>query len=625
MARRKKGHGFLKAFLGTLLALIVVAAGVLAVLYFWDRPFTRTVSLSEDVAVNTYVWLSDVEGMTLTYSDIKDQVGAIDLEIAMTPTGKSHLYTQEVSAESYTECEKKAKAGLKNAFIAVAKEQLGDSADVSALMEDTFGVTVEEYLESCNLTLLPTLESLQDKYSGEYENKIFNGRDFEYRKNFKVSVDGKEPVEVAGLEFFYENNMMLSIRGLADALDGSNIPLDANIDSSLIQLWTVDSYSGGSQVWTESELAEPMYVTYKFNDLYINYNNRQYASIICKMSSGKYDAFMSTLDLALLLNFDMDYRDGVIYINTSQEFCMTPDKLEETGLFMGVNGLIVGDGTTGDIYYSYHDSESHAIASTTKLMTYLCTMEAISNGEISYDDKVVITPEAAKLSKSDDGTTPMRAGMTIGIDELLRGTLLPSSNECAYSLAVHVAGSEEAFVGRMNAMANDIGMTDTIYYNCHGLPHYEGQIVNAKMQNHASAKDLFTLASYIMQEYPQVTDITSLKVSRLSALGMEVMNTNSLLFNIDEVKGLKTGTTNKAGACLVTVMPVEKAGVCHNLIVVELGAEQRYDRNRVSELLARYALTALEASDSNDPAVKAKVMPKDPNLVIKRLVAAANK
>ena len=107
-----------------------------------------------------------------------------------------------------------------------------------------------------------------------------------------------------------------------------------------------------------------------------------------------------------------------------------------------------------------------------------------------------------------------------------------------------------------------------------------------------SAEDMFRLASYLLKVYPQITEITSLEEAVIESLGLEVRNTNPLLYNLPEVTGLKTGTTNKAGACLVTSLTADDGTMKHDLVVVVLGTEDSIERGRVSGLLARYALNA---------------------------------
>ena len=194
------------------------------------------------------------------------------------------------------------------------------------------------------------------------------------------------------------------------------------------------------------------------------------------------------------------------------------------------------------------------------------------------------------LSVSGDGVIALEAGETVTVQDLLLGSLLPSSNECTLCLAEAVAGSEEAFVQMMNQKAKELGLSQAVFFNCHGLPVYTNDPVPTKHQNRMSAEDMFQLVSYLLRVYPQVKDITSLKSASLESLEIVVNNTNPLLYNMSEVTGLKTGSTNKAGACLVTSLTADDGNMEHDLAIIVLGTEDSVERGRVSELLARYAL-----------------------------------
>ena len=144
----------------------------------------------------------------------------------------------------------------------------------------------------------------------------------------------------------------------------------------------------------------------------------------------------------------------------------------------------------------------------------------------------------------------------------------------------------------MNQKAQDLGLSQTVFFNSNGLPSFTEDFVPSKRQNSMSAEDMFGLVSYLLKVYPQVTDITSLEEATLESLDLEVRNTNPLLHNMPEVTGLKTGTTNKAGACLVTSLTADDGAMEHDLVVIVLGTEDSIERGRVSGLLARYALNA---------------------------------
>jgi D-alanyl-D-alanine carboxypeptidase len=268
--------------------------------------------------------------------------------------------------------------------------------------------------------------------------------------------------------------------------------------------------------------------------------------------------------------------------------------MESYDYFDGFNTVVVGDATTGEIFYGYDHEVPYPIASTTKLMTYLLTMEAIHNGEISADDKAVISRKAADLSASSDGFVALSAGWEVPVSELILGALLPSSNECALSLAERIAGSEEAFVERMNDKAAELGLETAIFYNSNGLPIYTDTLIPAKTQNKMSGYDMFRMCSYILNSFPEVKEITSLKTAKMETLNHDLKNTNGLLYNIPEVNGLKTGTTDKSGACLITSLTVNASDGPHDLVVVALGAENSQARLRVSELMARYGMDVIK-------------------------------
>lgn len=144
----------------------------------------------------------------------------------------------------------------------------------------------------------------------------------------------------------------------------------------------------------------------------------------------------------------------------------------------------------------------------------------------------------------------------------------------------------------MNQEAQDLGLSQTTFLNSNGLPFYTEGFIPAKRQNSMSSEDMFRLVSYLLKIYPQIKDITSLESATLESLDFEVRNTNPLLYNLPEVTGLKTGTTNKTGACLVTSLTADDGIMEHDLVVIVLGSEDSVERGRISELLARYALNS---------------------------------
>ena len=173
--------------------------------------------------------------------------------------------------------------------------------------------------------------------------------------------------------------------------------------------------------------------------------------------------------------------------------------------------------------------------------------------------------------------------------ELLAAMLLASSNECALALAEHLDGSEALFVEHMNLKARELGMESAHFYNPHGLPGYLPGAITNKSQNVMSARDLFLLCQILLRDYPEITGITRQQFGSMPSLKYITANSNALVFNLEGCSGLKTGSTNKAGSCLVATLPVTVGGETHTAVAIVLGSEGPDNRNQAAEILLRYA------------------------------------
>ncbi len=419
---------------------------------------------------------------------------------------------------------------------------------------------------------------------------------YEIPQTCQIQTDTGAAVLAKTLDYAYDHNTYFSLRDIAVALNGTDKSFSLDITKNTVALNTGAAYTPVGVENTPWEDTENPDISLRRNEFKVNGQELRYYTLIMPLPSDGYDCFMMAGDLAIILDTDMSVSEsGALQINTQNPFHITPSDLERTGYFYGVNSVLVGDATTGECYYEYQSKAPYPIASTSKLMTCLLTMDALSAGKLSLEEQVTISEAAQALSASDDGVIPLTAGEQITVQELLLGALLPSSNECALCLAEAVAGSEEAFVELMNSKASELGLSQAVFFNCNGLPSYTQEPIPAKRQNRMSAEDMFQLVSYLLKVYPQVTDMTSLKSATLQSLDLEVRNTNPLLHNLPEVTGLKTGTTNKSGACLVTSLTAGDGTMAHDLVVVVLGTEDSIERGRVSELLAKFALQAFRS------------------------------
>ncbi len=444
----------------------------------------------------------------------------------------------------------------------------------------------------------------------------------------QVQTDTGAAGTVKTMDYNYDRNTYFSLRDIAMLLSSTGKPFSLEVTKNTVALNPGNAYTpagGENTPWENSENPD---ITLRRNEFKVSGETVYYYTLITALPSGSYDCFMMAADLAMILDVNITAPNpGFLQIDTQTPFRVSPSDLENAGYFYGVNGVLAGDATTGEIYYQYQSDTPYPIASTSKLMTCLLAMDAVSSGQIALEQQVTVSDAAIALSASSDGVIPLEAGQQLTVQELLVGALLPSSNECALSLAETIAGSEDAFVQMMNQKAAELGLSQAVFYNCNGLPVYTGDAIPSKRQNRMSAQDMFRLVSYLLKVYPQITDITSMKSAALPSLYLEVKNTNPILHNLPEATGLKTGTTNKSGACLVTSLAADDGTTTHDLAVIVLGTEDSIERGRVSALLARYALqtfcdSAPEAGSPETGTVPAN-MPTHAEAAVDRILRTA--
>ena len=446
----------------------------------------------------------------------------------------------------------------------------------------------------------------------------------------QVQTDASGAGTVKTLDYGYEDNTYFSLRDIAMLLQDTDKAFSLEVTKSEVCLNPGSGYTPvgvENDTWEESEDSEDSEktdISLRRNELKINDETAFYYTLIMQLPSGDYDCFMMAADLAMILDVDITAPvAGSLQIHTQEPLHISPAVLEQAGYFYGVNSVLVGDATTGEVYYQYQSDTAYPIASTSKLMTCLLTMEALSTGQITLEEQVTVSDAVQQLAGSSDGVIPLEAGKQITVQELLVGALLPSSNECALCLAETIAGSEETFVQMMNQKALELGLSQAVFFNSHGLPSYTEDPIPSKRQNRMSAEDMFRLVSYLLKVYPQITDITSMETVTLQSLDFEVRNTNPLLYNLPEVTGLKTGTTNKAGACLVTSLAADDGIMEHDLVVIVLGTEDSIERGRVSGLLATYALQVFDTGMEESAAEAFGNLPVHAEAAVKRILQTA--
>ena len=230
---------------------------------------------------------------------------------------------------------------------------------------------------------------------------------------------------------------------------------------------------------------------------------------------------------------------------------------------------LVVDGTTGEVLAARNAHEQVAIASLTKLMTVLLTLEHAKLGNV-----VTVAPSASSVGES---SIDLHAGEKLTVHDLLEGALIQSANDAAYALAAYGGGGDVArFVDAMNAKARALHLRDTSYVRPDGLD---------APGEHSSAADVTRLARLLMQR-PAVRQIVRMRTADIG--GGRVLHTwNDLLGTFPGVIGVKTGHTNEAGWCEVAA--VRRPGV--TVYATILGSPSRTQRNADLASLLRWGLS----------------------------------
>lgn len=184
--------------------------------------------------------------------------------------------------------------------------------------------------------------------------------------------------------------------------------------------------------------------------------------------------------------------------------------------------------------YEKNAHEQLRPASVTKLMSLLIIFEELESGKITVDDKVPCSQNAASMGGSQIWLDT-REELTV--QEMIKAMCVVSANDCTMAMAEYIAGSEAAFVDRMNERAKQLGMNDTTFKNCHGIDE-EGHIT--------SSYDIAIMSRELLINHPGITNYTTVYMDTLRNGQSQLVNTNKLIRNYNGATGLKTGSTSLA-------------------------------------------------------------------------------
>ena len=236
----------------------------------------------------------------------------------------------------------------------------------------------------------------------------------------------------------------------------------------------------------------------------------------------------------------------------------------DSGLSLSCASCVLMEKETGAILLEDNAHEKLEPASVTKIMTLLLVMEAVDSGQLGLDDPVTVSSYAAGMGGSQ---VYLEEGEQMPVSEMIKCVTVVSGNDCAVALAERVAGSEGAFVARMNQRAQELGMEDTTFLNCTGLPA-QGHVT--------SAHDIALMSRELILNHPSIREYTTIWMDSIRNGEFGLTNTNRLVRFYEGTTGLKTGFTSLAQYCMSAT--AERDGM--ELIAVVMkspSTNQRFD------------------------------------------------
>ena len=233
---------------------------------------------------------------------------------------------------------------------------------------------------------------------------------------------------------------------------------------------------------------------------------------------------------------------------------------------------ILMERSTGEVLYEKNAYDHLSPASVTKVMTMLLVVEAIESGLTSLDEMVTASARAASMGGSQIW---LEEGEQMSVGEMLKCVTVVSANDCCVALAEHLAGSEEAFVARMNQRAAELGMNDTHFISCSGLSDSD--------EHYSCARDIAVMSRELIG-HEIIKQYTTIWMDTIRGGEFGLNNTNKLIFYYPGATGLKTGFTSKAMYCLSAT--AERDGI--EFIAVVLHAQTSADRFESAKTLLSY-------------------------------------
>lgn len=252
---------------------------------------------------------------------------------------------------------------------------------------------------------------------------------------------------------------------------------------------------------------------------------------------------------------------------------------EQNDMGTQAKSVVLMEASSGTVIYSNNPDEKLCPASITKIMTLILIFDYIHSGKIKLDDMATTSAHAKSMGGSQ---VYLEEGEQQTVETLIKCIVIASGNDASVTMAEHIAGSEEAFVGMMNERAKGLGMSNTHFVDCCGLTDSD--------DHYTSAKDVAIMSRELITKYPEIYKYSTIWMETIihktnkGESEFVLSNTNKMLKTNQYVKGLKTGSTSKAKYCVSTV--AEKDGV--EMIAVVMAAPDYKQRFTEAEKLLNY-------------------------------------
>ena len=250
---------------------------------------------------------------------------------------------------------------------------------------------------------------------------------------------------------------------------------------------------------------------------------------------------------------------------------------------------ILQDFLSGEILYEKEPDRSIYPASMTKIMTSIIAFDLIKSGDLTLDEKFIISEKAWRLSTSGYSSMFVMVNDEVSVENLLRGIIVASGNDACVALAEGIAGTEEEFAIMMTSKAQEIGMSNTNFANSSGINDPD---------NYSTVKDIMIMSHYLIKNYPEYYEWFSEKEFTWDRTGGDPItqgNRNPLLYKNMGADGIKTGYLAVEKYSLASSL--ERKG--RRLIAVASGFETKNSRSRESSKLLTYGLTNFDLVEIN--------------------------